>query len=146
MSAQRANAINGFLRTELLRTLTDPRPSLQPRSYLHTDLFATQLESRLRRIRKGRERIAQPVGDLLPRKLRATLEKLFGRPFDRITRFDLLGLSQREWMRLTGLSATEIARLRLAALGVEFTKKGDTGRPPQSEPPEQKPDGGERRG
>lgn len=117
---RQANELSNYIKTETIKSLNDPY--VQPKKFVDTDFFSKQLEYRLAQFKKGREVLNQPIGSDLPREAISRLEKAFQKKAKEITRQDMLALRNRDIARLTDLSEEKVQRLKLASLGIKFTK------------------------
>lgn len=125
MSPRQANRINEFLRQEMIRSFHDPRPDRGRESFLDTDLFASQLASRVVRSRRGREQLSRTLAELTKQQrspeleaIVRALEEALGRKAEHIVIGDLVRTAGRDLARMADVSPSEIGRLKLALLGV----------------------------
>jgi hypothetical protein len=121
---RQANELSNFIKQETIKSLNDPTVKLQ--KFTETDFFVKQLEYKMVQFRKGRETLRESVGKDLPKEVLPKLEKYFKKSAKEITRQDLLSLRNEDLIKVAGLKADQIQKIKLGSLGVNLKpKKGE---------------------
>lgn len=131
MTIRQANAMTGFIRDRMVNVARQPGPAPEPVPFIYSEPFIRQLSQYARRSRSGRERLDQPVGDKVPKKLRDTLAKRLGKKPETLTARDMLGFRTKDLAQMGVEDRRELARAQLGVLGVPA--KGGGG--PKSQTP-----------
>ncbi len=133
LSVREANALGTLISREL-RSVSMSETRQEPTPYLLHDFFAERLERRLRRYDAARAKLDAPISARdLPGDVEA-LARYFNR--EKVTHRDFLSSTTRELARVLKAEPTQVARVRLGALGVHMKPvvEPDAGpsRPPTS--------------
>jgi hypothetical protein len=140
---RQANELSDFVRTETLRTITDP--TVEPKRFVDTDFFAKQLEYQVTQTPRGRALLDTPAKEMLPQAAVAKLARHLGLEPANVTVRDAWLLRGSELAEITGVRPEVLRRTRLRSLGV--TLKRDEPAKPGGSPgaATRKPSGGSRR-
>jgi len=116
---RQANELSGFIKTETIRSLNDPRAI--PQKFIDTDFFAKQLEYRVIQTRRGREMLAAPAAKSLPKDAVAKIAEHMKTDAKTLTLQDVLSLRNAELADVAGLDVETVQKAKLGSLGVIFT-------------------------
>jgi len=122
-TARQANELSNYIRSETLRSLSDPLAKRQ--KFIETDFFAKQLEYAVSRTRKGRELLAQRADKHFPEQAVCHLAERLRKEPGEVTMADMLTLRRSELTTLCGLDPKDVQRLKLSSLGVAFKRGQD---------------------
>ncbi|MEH3055300.1 MAG: hypothetical protein PGN13_15070 [Patulibacter minatonensis] len=126
LTIRQANALSDHIKTETLRNLNDPYA--KPERFIDTDFFAKQLEQAVVQTRRGRELLARPAADVLPKAAVAKLGKQLGSEGE-LALSDVWSLRSTEVAEITGLTVDQVRAARLTSAGVAVTGKQLATRP-----------------
>ena len=123
MSIRQANGMIDFIHERMIRNFREPRPGYQPKPFLETDIFLRQLETYMRRSRRGREILAGDAANLLPESALKVVGKQLGKKPNEVTRRDILRFRTPDLARIAKLDERLVAETKLKALRVPVKKR-----------------------
>lgn len=124
---RQVNELSDFVRTETLRTVTDP--TVEPKRFVETDYFAKQLEYQVAQTPRGRTLLDKPAREVLPQGAVAKLARHLGLEPDEVKVRDAWLLRGTELATVTGLKPDVLRRTRLKSLGVTFKEDDERAKP-----------------
>jgi hypothetical protein len=120
ISIRQANSMIDFIREQMIKSFRDPRPGYEPKRFIETDLFLRQLETYVRRTRRGRSILTGEAGKQVPESVARAIGKQMGKRPDQVTKRDILRFRNRDLSRLTGVDPSEVAQMKMKLLRVKL--------------------------
>ena len=97
-----------------------PDAAGEPVPFIYTDVFARQVAQVASQSRRGREMLDAPVVGTIPGDLAGQLAERLGKQPEELTARDIVGFRGKDLARITSVGWEELARARLALLGVSL--------------------------
>lgn len=123
LSLRQANGVIDFIRQSMVKSFRDPRMGSEPKRFIETDLFASQLESYVRRSRAGRQKLRKTAKGVVPDPVVTAVAKQLNTTPEAVKAIDVLFLRNHQYKRAAAMGAPEVSRVKLQLLGVPLKKK-----------------------
>jgi len=128
---QQVNELSNYMRTETLKSLNDP--TAVPRKFVETNFFAKQLEYRILQSRVGRELIGGQAASRLPKEVVSRVAEYLKQDAKTLSLADVLTLRSTDLARITKMDEAQAQKMKLAAMGVAFTREKNPGANPATD-------------